>query len=87
MEANAANEGLLKQMDQLSCDMGIGPVTAFDPNLRGAGDISFIAQYLPCLDGLGAPGKGAHSIEEQINLKDFPLLIQRSALFIYRLTR
>jgi glutamate carboxypeptidase len=87
MEANAANEALLKQMDQLSRDMGIGSVVAFDPNLRGAGDISFIAQYLPCLDGLGAPGKGAHSIEEQINLKDFPLLIQRSALFIYRLTR
>ncbi len=87
MEATAANEELRKQMDQLSRDMGIGPVVALDPNLRGAGDISFVAKYLPCLDGLGAPGKGAHSIEESINLKEFPLLIQRAALFIYRLTR
>jgi len=55
--------------------------------LRGAGDISFVAQYLPCLDGLGASGKGAHSIEETLNTKEFPLLIQRTALFIYRLTR
>ncbi|MFN8357642.1 MAG: M20/M25/M40 family metallo-hydrolase [Spirosomataceae bacterium] len=87
MEATPANEELRKQLDRLSQDMGIGPVVALDPNLRGAGDISFIAKYLPCLDGFGAPGKGAHSIEESVNLKDLPLLTQRAALFIYRLTR
>lgn len=87
MEPTAANESLLKQLDQLSRDMGIGLVEALDPGLRGAGDISFIAQYLPCLDGLGASGKGAHSIEESMNPKEFPLLTQRAALLIYRLTR
>ncbi|WP_338869651.1 M20/M25/M40 family metallo-hydrolase [Spirosoma sp. SC4-14] len=87
MEPTAANDELRKQVDKLSQDMGLGPVEAFDPGARGAGDVSFVAQYMPCLDGLGASGKGAHSIEETMNLKEYPLLIQRTALFIYRLTR
>ncbi|WP_375447751.1 M20/M25/M40 family metallo-hydrolase [uncultured Fibrella sp.] len=87
MEPTAANDALRKQVDQLSRDMGLGPVMAGDPGSRGAGDVSFVAQYLPCLDGLGASGKGAHSIEETINLKEYPLLIQRTALLLYRMTR
>ena len=87
MEPTAANDGLRLQLDKLSRDMGLGPVAATDPGLRGAGDISFVAKYLPCLDGLGASGKGAHSIEETLNTREFPVLIQRTALFLYRLTR
>lgn len=87
MEPSAANDELRKQLDKLSRDMGIGPVQAGDPGSRGAGDVSFVAQYMPCLDGLGASGKGAHSIEETMNTKEYPLLVQRAALFIYRLTR
>ncbi|GAB3717699.1 M20 family metallopeptidase [Spirosoma flavus] len=87
MEPNAANDELRKQVDKVSRDMGLGPVVAGDPGSRGAGDVSFVAQYMPCIDGLGASGKGAHSIEETINLKEFPFLIQRAAVLIYRLTR
>lgn len=47
MEANVANEELRQQIDQLNRDMGIGPVAALDPNLRGAGDIFFIAKSYP----------------------------------------
>ncbi len=87
MEPSAGNDALRMQVDKLSKDMGLGPVSAYDPGARGAGDVSFVAQYMPCLDGLGASGKGAHSIEETMNTKEFPVLIQRAALFIYRLTR
>lgn len=87
MEPTAANDELRKQVDKVSRDMGLGPVQANDPGSRGAGDVSFIANYLPCLDGLGASGSGAHSIEEVINLKEYPLLIQRTAVLLYRLTR
>ncbi|MBD2704505.1 M20/M25/M40 family metallo-hydrolase [Spirosoma sp. BT702] len=87
MEPNAANDELRKQVDKVSQDMGLGPVKAGDPGSRGAGDVSFVAQYMPCIDGLGASGKGAHSIEENINMKEFPFLIQRAAVLIYRLTR
>ncbi len=87
MEPTAANDALRQQLSTLSEQMGLGPVAATDPSLRGAGDISFVAKYLPCLDGLGASGKGAHSIEETLNTKELPFLIQRTALFLYRLTR
>jgi glutamate carboxypeptidase len=67
--------------------MGIGATNAGDPGARGAGDISDIAKYVDSLDGMGASGSGAHKPGELINLKEFPLLIQRAALMIYRLSR
>ncbi|RRA97603.1 M20/M25/M40 family metallo-hydrolase [Larkinella rosea] len=87
MEPSEKNENLRKVVDQISRDMGLEPVKSGDPGSRGAGDVSYVAEYLPCLDGLGASGRGAHSIEEDINLKHYPLLIQRTAVLIYRLTR
>ena len=87
MEPSAANDKLREVVDNVSRDMGFGPVTAGDPGSRGAGDVSFVAAYVPCLDGLGASGKGAHSIEETMNMAEFPKLIQRTALLLYRLTR
>ncbi|MES2795301.1 MAG: M20/M25/M40 family metallo-hydrolase [Bacteroidota bacterium] len=87
MEPTEANSKLLEVLNKASIDMGIGPVKALDPGLRGAGDISYIAQYVACLDGLGASGRGAHAPGETINLKEYPSLIQRSAVLIYRLTR
>ncbi|WP_259016696.1 M20/M25/M40 family metallo-hydrolase [Emticicia fluvialis] len=87
MEPTQANADLLKVLNQVSHDLGLGEVKAGDPGSRGAGDISYIAQYVPCLDGLGASGQGAHAPGETINLKEFPALTQRAALLIYRLTR
>ncbi len=87
MEPTAGNNSLVEILSKVSTDMGIGLTNAGDPGSRGAGDISYIAKYLDCLDGLGASGKGAHAPGEIINLKEFPVLIQRAALFIYRLTR
>ncbi|MFC5411109.1 M20/M25/M40 family metallo-hydrolase [Larkinella bovis] len=87
MEPSEKNENLRAVVDQVSRDMGLGPVRSGDPGSRGAGDVSFVAEFLPCLDGLGASGRGAHSIEEDINLKQYPLLIQRTAVLLYRLTR
>lgn len=87
MEPTAGNDTLVSILNKVSTDMGIGPTRAGDPGSRGAGDISFIAKYVDCLDGLGASGRGSHAPGETINLKEFPLLIQRAALFIYRLTR
>jgi glutamate carboxypeptidase len=67
--------------------MGLGATQAGDPGKRGAGDISYVAAYLDCLDGLGASGAGAHAPGEILDLKEFPVLLKRAALFIYRLTR
>jgi glutamate carboxypeptidase len=87
MPPTPGNQRLATLADQASRDLGLGPVVAGDPGARGAGDVSYVAQYLDCLDGLGAPGKGAHAPGETINIKEFPLLIERTALLLYRLTR
>lgn len=87
MEPTATNEELRQQFEKVNMAMGLGPVAAVDPGIRGASDISYVAPYLPGLDGLGAPGKGEHSIEETVYTKELPQVIQRSSLFIYRLTR
>lgn len=87
MEPTEGNYKLVTYLDKITRDMGIGATLAGDPGARGAGDISDIAKYVDCLDGLGASGSGAHKPGELINLKEFPLLIQRAALMIYRLTR
>lgn len=87
MEPTPGNLQLVAQLNKTTQDMGIGETLAGDPGARGAGDISDIAQYLPCLDGLGASGKGAHRAGETINLNEYPLLIKRAAVFMYRLSR
>ncbi|MEJ7741031.1 MAG: M20/M25/M40 family metallo-hydrolase [Chitinophagaceae bacterium] len=87
MEPTKANNSLVFLLDKCTTDLGMGRTRAGDPGSRGAGDISYVAKYLACLDGLGASGKGAHAPGETLNLKEFPKLIERAAIFIYRLTR
>lgn len=87
MAPKEGNNRLLAIIDSISQDMGIGKTVAGDPGSRGAGDISYIAKYVDCIDGLGSSGKGAHAAGETINLKEFPYLIQRAAILIYRLTQ
>jgi glutamate carboxypeptidase len=87
MEPTEGNNKLVAILNRVSLDMGVGETKAGDPGSRGAGDVSYIAKYVDCLDGLGASGGGAHAPGETINLKQFPTLIQRAAIFIYRLTR
>ena len=87
MPPTSGNEALVKTLNEISMALGYGEVKAGDPGSRGAGDISYVANYLDCLDGLGASGTGAHAPGEIINLKEYPQLIKRTALLIYRLTR
>jgi glutamate carboxypeptidase len=87
MEPTEGNYNLVKYLDRITQDMGIGATKAGDPGARGAGDISDIAKFVDSLDGMGASGGGAHKPGEVINLREFPLLIQRAALMIYRLSR
>ncbi len=87
MPPTPGNEALVKIVSEVSLNLGYGEVIAGDPGGRGAGDISYIANYLDCLDGFGASGKGAHAPGETIFLNDYPKLIKRAALVIYKLTR
>ena len=79
------NRALLAILNEVSLSLGHEGVTAYDPGRRGAADISFVADYVDGLDGLGTMGNGAHTPKETVNLKTMNALIQRTAIFIYRL--
>ncbi len=82
------NYQLLKQLDQVSRDLALGPVAALDPGERGAGDIAFIAELLPGLDGIGIGGGGnSHAKGEYASVADLTTLTKRSTILLYRLTR
>ncbi len=85
MAPTAGNRALLAVLDRASRALGTGPVAEQDPSERGAGDISFVAQLLPGLDGLGALGEQEHARGEYIDLDELPRLVQRAALLIHRL--
>ena len=87
MEPSPGNYTLAETLSLVSQDLGYGPVKPGDPGSRGAGDISFVSSFMDSLDGLGASGSGAHAPGETINMKQFPALIKRNTLLLYRLTR
>ena len=87
MGPTAANKALLNELSAVSEALGFGEVEAYDPGRRGAADISFVADYVSGLDGLGSMGTGAHTPQETVDLATFNALNQRTAVFIYRLTR
>ena len=76
---------LLDILNEVSIDLGQGEVEAYDPGRRGAADVSFVAQYVDCLDGLGTMGNGAHTPQETVNLNTIKALTKRTAILIYRL--
>jgi glutamate carboxypeptidase len=88
MTPTEGSYALLKQLDQVSQDLGFGKVEALDPGERGAGDIGFITHLLPGLDGVGVgQGGNAHAPGEWAEIESMPKLIKRAAVLIYRLTR
>jgi glutamate carboxypeptidase len=87
MAPTEGNYQVLGVINSISMDMGAGATVAGDPGSRGAGDISYVAAYVDCIDGLGASGRGAHAPGETIHLNQLPFLIKRAALTIYRLSR
>lgn len=88
MQPTDNNLQLLKQYSAASEDLNLGKITPLDPGVRGAGDISHIADVVPAnLAGLGPLGVGSHSVIEAVELNSLPIQTQRAAVFIYRLTR
>jgi len=83
------NYTLLKKLDQVSKDLGFGPVDALDPGDRGAGDIAFVSSgIIPGLDGIGMGGsQNSHAKGESASLENFSALIKRAAVLIYRLSK
>lgn len=85
MGPTEGNKELLEMFSTVSKDLGYGEVVAFDPLKRGAADVSFVAQYVDCMDGLGTMGDGGHTPEETVNLNTIEDLTKRAAILIHRL--
>ncbi len=85
MKPTPENYELLNVLSQVSQDLGQPKVEGYDPGKRGAADVSFVAEYVACLDGLGTMGTGAHTPSETVNLNTIEMLTKRTAILIYRL--
>lgn len=85
MQPTESNLALLETLNEVSLDLKQGEVLAYDPGRRGAADVSFVAEYVDGLDGLGTMGSNAHTPQETVNLNTIEALTKRTAILIYRL--
>lgn len=86
MAPTEGNKRLLGMYDQVSRDLGFGPVTAVNPSRAGAADVSFAAEHVDmAIDGLGLLGGGSHTPTEFADLRNFQIQSQRLAVLLYRL--
>ena len=86
MAPTEGNRRLLALYDQASRDVGTGPVTAMDPRMAGAADVSFVAAHVPMvLDGVGLMGRSDHTVNETADLRTLPSQTKRAAVLLARL--
>lgn len=82
-----ANQALLKQLSDVSKDLGFGQMTPVNPRNAGAADVSFTADYVDAaIDGLGLGGANDHTVNEIAYLNTLPMQAKRAAILIHRLT-
>jgi glutamate carboxypeptidase len=86
MARTPAGEKLLAEWNDGSVALGLGPVLEAGPMTRGAGDISFVAPYLPGLVGVGILGEGYHAEGETAYLDSLPKQAKRNAILMERLS-
>jgi glutamate carboxypeptidase len=88
MTPTPGNEKLLRLYDEVSRDLGYGPVSAVHPRNAGAADISFAADHVTmAIDGLGLLGGDAHTPREFADLRLLQIQAQRLAVLLHRLSR
>jgi glutamate carboxypeptidase len=87
MPPTEGGHALVKQLNEVNAVLGLPVMEEMDPMLRGAGDIAFVAPYIPGLVGTGVMGEGAHAEGETVFLDSIPKQSQRMALLMYRLSK
>ena len=87
MAPTPQSRALLGILNQVNASLGFSAMPELDPMKRGAGDISFVADMIPGLAGIGATGDGAHAPGETVDLSAQPINTKRDALLMYRLSR
>jgi len=85
MAATSAGRNLMRQWSDISVALGLGPVTEAGVLTRGAGDIAFVAPYIPGLVGVGMLGEGYHAEGEKGYLDSIAPQAKRNAVLMERL--
>jgi glutamate carboxypeptidase len=87
MPPTEGNRQLLAAYSRASSDAGFGTFVELDPSFRGAGDVQFVAPYIPGIDSLGPAGDGSHTDDEDMEIASLERAAIRAAILIHRLTR
>ena len=87
MAVTPESQALLAKLQSVNATLGYGVEEVTDPAVGGAGDIAFVAPYVPGLVGVGAMGTGAHAVGEVVYLDSIPKQAKRMALLMYRLSQ
>ncbi|WP_235973893.1 M20/M25/M40 family metallo-hydrolase [Parasphingopyxis marina] len=85
MAPTDGNRALFERLNLINADLGLPEMGLLDPAMRGAADISFVAQYADALAGMGATGEGSHGPEETMDLTVIPRQATRAAILMSRL--
>ena len=87
MAPTEGNRALLARLNGINRDLGLVEMEALDPLKRGAGDISFVANDVDGLVGLGAASRGDHAPGETVSLDSIKRQAKRAAILMSRLSR
>jgi glutamate carboxypeptidase len=85
MPPTAGNRALLARLNAVNRDMGLPEMGELDPAKRGAGDISFVANDVDGLVGLGPAGSGSHTPSESVDIPSIARQSKRAAILMSRL--
>lgn len=85
MAPTLGNRILLGRLNQINADLGLAQMEPLDPLKRGAGDISFVANDVDGLVGLGTASRGDHAPGETVSLTSIKRQAKRAAILMSRL--
>jgi glutamate carboxypeptidase len=86
MAPTEGNKALLANLNAVNRDLGLAEQPVLDPLKRGAGDISFVANDVDGLVGLGVYSKGDHAPGESVDLASIKRQAKRAAILMTRLS-
>lgn len=85
MAPTEGNKALLVRLNAVNATLGLPAMEPLDPMKRGAGDISFVAEYVDGLVGLGPYSTGDHAPGETVDVPSLWTQAKRAALLMTRL--
>ncbi len=86
MAPTDGNRVVLTALNGVNADLGLPGMPILDPLKRGAGDISFVANDVSGLAGLGSSSTGDHAPGETVDLASMKRQAKRAAILMTRLS-